>query len=275
MRSSGCGYQCRSKNISRGCSRPSTTPRALCITGSLMASSAVIGWRILFILLGCTMVATLGYTLATDGSPFRRELLSRLMVVVLIDFYFNVIVIAAWVCYKESNWIAAAVWIVFLVCLGSIATCAYILWQLWQLSSQESFEDIVYNVLIKNPNKNDMQQHKKHSNILTAKIVFGALGCLMVVALVFLFADGSPFRKELYTPWMVATLIDFYINGTALSVWMFYKEESWLTALLWIALFLIFGSASSCPFIVKELFKLNSEDPAYLVLFKNSNRKKI
>ena len=62
---------------SRGCSRPSTTPRALCITGSLMASSAVIGWRILFILLGCTMVATLGYTLATDGSPFRRELLSR------------------------------------------------------------------------------------------------------------------------------------------------------------------------------------------------------
>ncbi|KAG7016393.1 hypothetical protein SDJN02_21502 [Cucurbita argyrosperma subsp. argyrosperma] len=210
---------------SRGCSRPSTTPRALCITGSLMASSAVIGWRILFILLGCTMVATLGYTLATDGSPFRRELLSRLMVVVLIDFYFNVIVIAAWVCYKESNWIAAAVWIVFLVCLGSIATCAYILWQLWQLSSQESFEDIVYNVLIKNPNN-----------------------------------------------WMVATLIDFYINGTALSVWMFYKEESWLTALLWIALFIIFGSASSCPFIVKELFKLNSEDPAYLVLFKNSNR---
>lgn len=218
------------------------------------------------------MVATLVYTLATDGSPFRTELLSRLMVALLIDFYLNVIVIATWVCYKESNWIAAATWIVFLVCLGSAATCAYILWQLWQLSSQESFEDIMYNVLIKDTNKNGVQQHGKHSNIMIAKIVFGAMGCLMVVTLAYLFSDGSPFRKELYTPWTVATLIDFYINGTALSAWIFYKEESLLTALVWIVLFIIFGSASTCPFIVKELFKLNSEDPAYLVLFKNSNR---
>ncbi|XP_022134045.1 uncharacterized protein LOC111006414 [Momordica charantia] len=239
-----------------------------------MASSAVIGWRILFALLGCTMVATLAYTTAIDGSPFRRELLSRLMVTALIDFYFNVIAIAAWVSYKESNWIAATIWIVFLVCFGSIATCAYILWQLWQLSSQESFEDIMYHVLIKNPNKNGMQQHRKHSDIMIAKIVFGALGCLMAVIMAYLFSDGSPFRKELYTPWMVATLVDFYINGTALSVWMFYKEESWLTA-IFIALFIIFGSASSFPFIVKELFKLNSEDPAYLVLFKSPNRSEV
>ncbi|XP_031742784.1 uncharacterized protein LOC101218847 isoform X2 [Cucumis sativus] len=238
-----------------------------------MATSAVIGWRILFLLLACTMVSTLAYTLVTDGSPFRKELLSRLMVAVLVDFYLNVTVIAAWVCYKESNWIAAAIWIVFLVCLGSIATCAYILWQLWQLSSQESFEDIMYSVLIRDTNKNGVQQPRKHSNIMIARIVFGAMSCLMVVTLAYLFSDGSPFNKDLYTPWLVATLIDFYINGTAISVWMFYKEESWLTAFIWIVLFIIFGSASSCSFIVKELFKLNSDDPAYLVLFKNSNRK--
>ncbi|XP_011656614.1 uncharacterized protein LOC101218847 isoform X6 [Cucumis sativus] len=237
-----------------------------------MATSAVIGWRILFLLLACTMVSTLAYTLVTDGSPFRKELLSRLMVAVLVDFYLNVTVIAAWVCYKESNWIAAAIWIVFLVCLGSIATCAYILWQLWQLSSQESFEDIMYSVLIRDTNKNGVQQPRKHSNIMIARIVFGAMSCLMVVTLAYLFSDGSPFNKDLYTPWLVATLIDFYINGTAISVWMFYKEESWLTAFIWIVLFIIFGSASSCSFIVKELFKLNSDDPAYLVLFKNSNR---
>ncbi|XP_008456712.1 uncharacterized protein LOC103496575 isoform X2 [Cucumis melo] len=237
-----------------------------------MASSAVIGWRILFLLLACTMVSTLAYTLVTDGSPFRKELLSRLMVTVLVDFYFNVTIIAAWVCYKESNWIATAIWIVFLVCLGSIATCAYILWQLWQLSSQESFEDIMYSVLIRDTNKNGVQQPRKPSNTMIAKIVFGAMGFLMAVTLAYLFSDGSPFNKDLFTPWLVATLIDFYINGTAISVWMFYKEESWLTAFTWIVLFLIFGSASSCTFIVKELFKLNSDDPAYLVLFKNSNR---
>jgi len=30
--------------------------------------------------------------------------------------------------------------------------------------------------------------------------------------------DGLPFRKELLTPWMAATLIDFYINIFAISV---------------------------------------------------------
>ncbi|XP_022134233.1 uncharacterized protein LOC111006539 [Momordica charantia] len=236
-----------------------------------MASSAVTGWRILFAVLGCTMVATLAYTIAIDGSPFRRELLSRLMVSTLIDFYINVVAIAAWVSYKESNWITATIWIAFLVCFGSIATCVYILWQLWQLSSQESFEDIMYHVLIKNPNKNGMEQHGKHSGVMIAKIIFSALGCLMAVNLVYVFSDGLPFRKEFFTPWMVATLIDFYINATVLSVWMFYKE-SWLTAIFWIVLLLGFGSTSTCPFIVKELFKLGPEDPAYLILFKSFNR---
>ena len=41
-----------------------------------MASSAVIGWRILFLLLGCTLVTALVYTVATDGSPFRQQILS-------------------------------------------------------------------------------------------------------------------------------------------------------------------------------------------------------
>jgi len=30
--------------------------------------------------------------------------------------------------------------------------------------------------------------------------------------------DGSPFRPELLTPWMVATLVDFYVNVIAISV---------------------------------------------------------
>ncbi|XP_022992690.1 uncharacterized protein LOC111488955 isoform X2 [Cucurbita maxima] len=56
------------------------------------------------------------------------------------------------------------------------------------------------------------------------------------------------------------------------KIWMFYKEESWLTAIFWIVLVQTLGSTSTCPFIVKELFKLNSEDPAHLILLKASHR---
>ncbi|XP_008456711.2 uncharacterized protein LOC103496574 isoform X1 [Cucumis melo] len=241
-----------------------------------MASSAVIGWRILFLLLGCTMATALVYTVATDGSPFREQILSRVMVATVIDIYISIVAIATWISYKEANWITSTIWIVFLVCFSGITTCAYILWQLWQLSSQESFEDIMYHVLIRNPNKIGMdQQHSKQSNVMIAKIVFIVLSCLMAVNLVYLFSAGSPFRIEFFTPhWMVTTLIDFCIDATVLSIWMFYKEESWLTAIFWIVLLLSFGSISTCPFIVKELFKLNSGDPPHLILLKASHRLK-
>ncbi|CAI8604163.1 unnamed protein product [Vicia faba] len=38
------------------------------------------------------------------------------------------------------------------------------------------------------------------------------------------------FRKELLTPWMAATLIDFYINIAILSTWVVYKEANWLSS---------------------------------------------
>ncbi|XP_022939443.1 uncharacterized protein LOC111445347 isoform X9 [Cucurbita moschata] len=183
-----------------------------------MAISAVIGWRIVFVVLACTMATSIAYTIAIDGSPFRTENFSRLMVATIIDISISTVAIATWISYKEPNWIASTIWIVFLVCLGSITTCAYILCQLWQLSSHESFKDIMYHVLINNPNKKGMEQHRKHSNVMIAKIIYSVLGCLMAVNLVYLFSDGRPFRKEIFTPWMVTTLIDYFILVTVLSV---------------------------------------------------------
>ncbi|XP_022939437.1 uncharacterized protein LOC111445347 isoform X4 [Cucurbita moschata] len=218
-----------------------------------MAISAVIGWRIVFVVLACTMATSIAYTIAIDGSPFRTENFSRLMVATIIDISISTVAIATWISYKEPNWIASTIWIVFLVCLGSITTCAYILCQLWQLSSHESFKDIMYHVLI---NRKGMEQHRKHSNVMIAKIIYSVLGCLMAVNLVYLFSDGRPFRKEIFTPWMVTTLIDYFILVTVLSIWMFYKEESWLTAIFWIVLVQTLGRncSSSTPRIQPTLF---------------------
>ncbi|KAK8292615.1 hypothetical protein V6Z12_D06G132800 [Gossypium hirsutum] len=205
-----------------------------------MASSLLVnGLKALFLVLWCLMVTTLIYTISIDGLPFRWEILTRWMAATLVDFYINVVPFAVWVSYKESSLIAATLWVILLVCLGRDGT----------------------------------KPKGKHSSVAIARILFSVLGCLMLGILIYtLLTDGSPFRKELLTPWMTATLIDFCINVVALSVWVAYKESNWTTAFFWIVLLISFGSITTCAYIVKELFKLAWQDPLYLILIRKDNR---
>ena len=59
----------------------------------------------------------------------------------LFDFYANVLVIYFWLCYKESSLLLKIVWLVLLVCLGSIASCAYVLIQLFKLKPEEGLRE--------------------------------------------------------------------------------------------------------------------------------------
>ncbi|XP_065847926.1 uncharacterized protein [Euphorbia lathyris] len=239
-----------------------------------MAIHLASGLRSLFFVLCCVMVATLIYTISIDGLPFRKDLLTPWMAATLVDFYINVVPLAAWVLYKETSLIIGAIlWIILLVCFGSITTCAYIFIQFFKLSPEESAQDPMYHVLLRHENKNGLEQKRKHSPVLVARITFSILGCLMLGTLIYtILTDGSPFRKDLLTPWMNATLVDFYINVIALSVWVAYKESSWLGAFLWITLFICFGSITTCAYIVKQLLQLTSQDPLYLVLLNRENR---
>ncbi|XP_015169706.1 uncharacterized protein [Solanum tuberosum] len=237
-----------------------------------MAATLAIALKSLFSVLGCLITATVIYTVATDGLPFRIELLTSWMAATLIDFYIHIIVIWSWVVYKESNWITAILWVVLLVCLGSIATCGYIVLQFLKLSTQESLQDPIYFVLLRRQEKTETEQQRKCS-LLTARILFPALGCLMLGTLIYtIVTDGSPFRRDVFTPWLTATVIDFYVGVVALSVWVAYKESSWLSAALWIILIICSGSISTCAYIALQLFNLSSQDPVYLVLFSSSNR---
>ncbi|KAI3838667.1 hypothetical protein MKW92_041746 [Papaver armeniacum] len=229
--------------------------------------------RSLFCVLGCLMTATLIYTVVTDGLPFRKELLIPWMTTTLIDFYIIVVAIGAWIAYKESNLISAVVWIILLVCLGSITTCAYVVVQLFKLSSQESSHDPMYYILVRYNSKDDIERKRKFSSVVAARIAFTALGCLMLGALIYtLLTDGSPFRTELLIPWMKALLVDFYIHIVAMSVWVIYKESRSLSAFIWIILFICLGSITVCTYIVIQLFQLSSQDPLYLVLLNSHSR---
>ncbi|XP_050208640.1 uncharacterized protein LOC126658705 isoform X2 [Mercurialis annua] len=235
-----------------------------------------IGLKTLFLSLCCVMIATLVYTISVDGLPFRGDLLTPWMTALLIDFYINVVPLAAWTYYKEQNPIIAILWIILLICFGSVTTCAYIFIQLLKLSPQESANDPMYHLLLRHENKGGLLQKKNSSPVVAVRIGFSLLGCLMLGTLIYtILTDGSPFRKELYTPWIVATLIDFYINVTALSVWILYKESNWIIGFLWITLLICFGSISTSAYIVAQLLQLTSQDPLYLVLLNKNNRKQV
>ncbi|MBS1526254.1 MAG: DUF1475 family protein [Bacteroidetes bacterium] len=59
----------------------------------------------------------------------------------LWDFYANVLVIFIWACYKEKSWTLKILWLVLLVCLGSIASCAFVLIQLFRLKPGEGLKE--------------------------------------------------------------------------------------------------------------------------------------
>ncbi|MCR8559193.1 DUF1475 domain-containing protein [Mucilaginibacter sp. BJC16-A38] len=60
----------------------------------------------------------------------------------LWDFYANVTVIFLWVCHKEKYLALKIVWLVLLVALGSIASCAYVLIQLFRLKPNEGLKEL-------------------------------------------------------------------------------------------------------------------------------------
>jgi hypothetical protein len=60
----------------------------------------------------------------------------------LWDFYTNVTVIFVWLCYKENKLGFKILWLILLVTLGSIASCAYVLIQLFKLKPGEGLKEL-------------------------------------------------------------------------------------------------------------------------------------
>ena len=60
----------------------------------------------------------------------------------LWDFYINVFVIYLWIVYKERSIGIKILWLILLVCLGSIATCIYVLIQLFKLKPDDGVAEL-------------------------------------------------------------------------------------------------------------------------------------
>ncbi|KAG7647253.1 hypothetical protein ISN45_At01g023070 [Arabidopsis thaliana x Arabidopsis arenosa] len=241
----------------------------------MATTSLVTGLKVVLPVMFCLMLATLVYTIITDGLPLpdRQDVFTPWFVTTILDFYINLVPIAVWIVYKESTWSGSILWTILLIIFGSLTTCVYLFLQLLKLTNQEASEDPMCYLLLRDSIKDGVGLRDKNSLVVTARFVFGALGCVMLGALVYTcFTYGSPFHMELLYPWMVVLLVNFYIDVAVLSVWVVYKESSWIIGILWVALLIGLGSVGTSAVIVVQLFRLSALDPLYLVLVNNSNR---
>ncbi len=65
------------------------------------------------------------------------------MTATLKDFYANMVIIALWMIYKEKTLFPRAAWLLLFVCLGSIATSAYVLMHLFRVSATDPLERVL------------------------------------------------------------------------------------------------------------------------------------
>jgi hypothetical protein len=63
----------------------------------------------------------------------------------LWDFYANIFIITLWMCYKENSIFLKILWLILFVCLGSIATCSYVLIKLFKLKPGDGIKELLAN----------------------------------------------------------------------------------------------------------------------------------
>ncbi|XP_076920686.1 uncharacterized protein LOC143581888 [Bidens hawaiensis] len=233
-----------------------------------MAASTGTSVRTLFIVLFCLMIASFVYLFLFGDYLSCFDLHARWTIQGTADFTTYVVVIGAWVAYKESSWIRAAVVMVTMYFMGSIISIGYILMQFYKLSPEEYLNDPLYFLLA----RRQKWEVSKGPSVIAARIIFSVLGCLVLGVLIYtIIVELSPSYKY-FTSCLATNAIDIYIHVVILSVWVAYKESSWASAFFWIALLICFRGVTICAYIVRELFYLSPQHPTSLIIVKSGNR---
>ena len=99
-------------------------------------------------LFGAVCVLMIGVSVAASLSSNLFEVFPGLLAepwvsATLVDFYLNILILSAWVIYKEKEIAWAVLWIALFVFLGSIATSFYVLLQLFRLKPGEPVHSIL------------------------------------------------------------------------------------------------------------------------------------
>ncbi|MFC2135511.1 DUF1475 family protein [Bacteroidota bacterium] len=100
-----------------------------------MKNFLIVVFGILFIYMIYTVVSTSIESNLFDEWDFLASI--PWMQATLVDFYVNIVVIFAWMAFREKSWTARILWLVGFVFLGGIITTLYVLVQLFKLDENE------------------------------------------------------------------------------------------------------------------------------------------
>ncbi|KAL4567064.1 hypothetical protein LXL04_022635 [Taraxacum kok-saghyz] len=235
-------------------------------------TTRVTAWKTMFIVSSCTMAAIATWAIAMEGLDQFWDLSLKWLMATMVNYHINTAVMLTWIVYKESSWIKSAVFIPLTLFAGSPITSGYIAMQFFKLTPEQSSKDPLYFVLVRPQKKGAIGKRKGYS-VLFAKVIFSALACLTLGTYIYVFIiAGSPFRAGVFSRCMIATTIDIYFYVATLSVWIAYKESSWINAFFWILLLICFGSFGTCAYIVRQLFYLSPQQSVSAILVDNNNK---
>jgi hypothetical protein len=102
----------------------------------------VSGFSLLVILVMVTATSWASFeTNVFEG--FRDLFRFRWGVATLGDTYFGFLTVYLWIAYKESTWTSRLLWLVLVLCFGTIATSSYLLFQISKLKSGDGVEHLL------------------------------------------------------------------------------------------------------------------------------------
>jgi hypothetical protein len=85
---------------------------------------------VLLLLLGaCWMAAAIAYGLVASNIPTETRTLIKCIWfwISMADLYTGFMLFGGWIIFRERSWTVAMLWIVLLLTLGNLASCAYAL----------------------------------------------------------------------------------------------------------------------------------------------------
>ncbi len=104
---------------------------------------------------------------------------------------------------------------------------------------------------------------------LFLKLLFGSIFVFMVVMTVrtgLTVSLSAEWPSYAANPWAIATLYDAYFGFVTFYAWVFYKERSVLPRALWFLLIMGLGNIAMSFYVLIQLFRLKSEEPAASIL---------
>ena len=109
--------------------------------------------------------------------------------------------------------------------------------------------------------------------ILFLKLLFSSIFVYMIYMTTMTSLELNLFTHLptlLKDPWAVATLWDAYFGFTTFYVWVYYKENSFLSRIFWFIIIMLLGNITMSLYVLIELFKLEKNDSLEKLLLKKS-----